>query len=156
VQPIQRFNVPELSDIPLYFKIQTESQDVEGKLAAWKNAYDMGTKLAAADMYEMIGARVPEPDEEVLDISQQSNGLEGLLGGGGGGGGQPQEQHAGMAQDVHVNDPKTRDGGTSSEISDIKPTSTDIDKVAQRRYSRKKTIRGVRMDGLGVEKHRPH
>jgi hypothetical protein len=115
VEPLKNLNFPSYADVPLRFKILTEAQDVEGRLAAWKNAFDMGLKLAPNDVYELVGASIPEPGEEVLDANAQQDqgGLGGLFGGGGFPGNEP----------APVNDPESRDGATGTEVADLETTS---------------------------------
>ena len=67
VDRIKDFNFPELSEIPVRFKIETEVADVEAKLAAWKIAFEMGAKLREKDVMELIGAATPEPGDTVLE-----------------------------------------------------------------------------------------
>jgi phage gp29-like protein len=70
VQPLLHYNWPQHPDLPIRFIIETESPDVEGKLRAWKQAYDMGLKLKAQDVAELIGAAVARPGEETLQDPQ--------------------------------------------------------------------------------------
>jgi len=70
LQPLQAYNWPELSELPIRFVIETETADVESKLSAWEKAYHMGLKLRATDVAEMIGASIAQPDEETLQDPQ--------------------------------------------------------------------------------------
>ncbi len=67
VDRIKGYNFPEMLDVPCRFRIETEVADVESKLAAWKNAFEMGAKLREKDVMELIGAAMPEPGDAVLD-----------------------------------------------------------------------------------------
>lgn len=66
VQPLLRFNFPAQADVPLHFKLNTESPDVEGKLGAWQKAYQMGCRLKESQVMDLIGAQAPEDDETPL------------------------------------------------------------------------------------------
>jgi hypothetical protein len=70
VRPLQTYNFPELADIPIRFVIETEAPDVEGKLRGWKSAYEMGLKIRAQDVADLIGAAVAKPGEETLQDPQ--------------------------------------------------------------------------------------
>ncbi|MEN6507165.1 MAG: DUF935 family protein, partial [Planctomycetaceae bacterium] len=74
VEPLKRWNFPRHADVPLYFRIDTEAADVEGKLSGWDRAFHWGLKLKAEDVYAMIGASKPEAQDETLQdptIQQQ-------------------------------------------------------------------------------------
>lgn len=77
VNPIKQFNFPTASHIPVKFRIDTEAADVESKLAAWEKAYQMGMKLKAQDVADLIGASVPDANDEVLQMPREQMG-EGL------------------------------------------------------------------------------
>ena len=66
VTPLKEFNYPQFAEIPVRFVVDTESEDMEAKLAAWKQAYDVGVKTKASDWLKMIGASKPEEDDEVI------------------------------------------------------------------------------------------
>jgi len=74
VDPLKAYNFPALMEIPIRFKIETESPDVEAKLAGARQAYDMGCKLKEADVMDLIGMSPPEGDDVVLQdaASQQA------------------------------------------------------------------------------------
>jgi len=84
VQPLLRYNWPKYAGCPIRFVIETESPDVEGKLVAWERAYNMGLKLRAADVAELIGAAIAQPDEDTLQ-NPQAAGQPGAPGPGGNG-----------------------------------------------------------------------
>mgnify|MGYP001038354823 CR=1 FL=1 len=77
VEPLLERNYPHLSDIPVRFVIDTESEDLESKLKAWKDAYEVGLKTKASDWYRLIGASKPEQDDEVIQnpVTQQQDRL---------------------------------------------------------------------------------
>lgn len=71
LEPMIRFNFPWAVNIPFSFKIDTESENAKEKLEAWKSAFDMGLKVKAQEVYDLIGATKPAPGDEVLDKSSQ-------------------------------------------------------------------------------------
>ncbi|MBM4089560.1 MAG: DUF935 family protein, partial [Planctomycetes bacterium] len=64
--PLQRFNFPDSLHHNLLFRLDTEADDMEAKLAAFQMAWQMGARLPALDVMNLIGARIPDDDEEVL------------------------------------------------------------------------------------------
>ena len=77
VEPLKARNYPHLQDIPVRFVIDTESEDMQQKLEAWKAAYDCGLKTKAADWYRIIGAAKPEEDDEIIEnpVNKQQDRL---------------------------------------------------------------------------------
>ncbi len=70
VQPLLTFNFPQHADIPLRFKIETESPDVEGRLSSMLKAFEMGLKIPAKDVAAMLGIARPEEGDDVLQNAQ--------------------------------------------------------------------------------------
>lgn len=68
---IQRPNFPDLANCHVKFKIDTESQDVEGKLQAFMQAYQMGLAIRGQDVRDAIGSAKPTAGDEVLQMQQQ-------------------------------------------------------------------------------------
>lgn len=66
LQPLKAFNAPWAHDIPLYFKIDTQSAESEKKMQAYRQAWEMGAKLKASDVMDIIGASMPTGDDIVL------------------------------------------------------------------------------------------
>lgn len=66
LEPLIRFNFPWAREIRIKFKIDTKDADSESKLQAYKTAWDMGAKLKASDVMDIIGASMPDEDDEVL------------------------------------------------------------------------------------------
>jgi len=66
IDVFKALNYPHLMDIPVRFVVDTESEDVESKLQAWKMAFDVGVKTKASDWLKMIGASKPEETDEVV------------------------------------------------------------------------------------------
>lgn len=80
LEPMIRFNFPWAVGIPFRVRIDTESENAHEKLEALEKAYNMGLKLKAQDLYDVVGATKPQPGDEILDRSsqQQAGGLGGL------------------------------------------------------------------------------
>jgi len=71
VEPLVRLNFPELAPrVQARLVIEIDSPDVEGKLAAWRQAWEMGAKLREKDVMELIGAAVPGEEDRVLENPQ--------------------------------------------------------------------------------------
>lgn len=66
VRRIKDWNWPSARGIDIRFKIDTEDEDIEGKLAAYAEAYQMGLRIKAKEMYDLIGATIPQDGDEVL------------------------------------------------------------------------------------------
>lgn len=87
--PLKAFNFPKYADVPVRFKIDTQAADVESKLKAYEAAFNMGLKIPAQEVMDLIGSGTPDEGEEVLQnpaFAQQglpgSGGLNGAPGGG--------------------------------------------------------------------------
>lgn len=82
IRRIKDWNWPSARGIDIRFKIDTESPDIESKLEAWAKAYEMGCKLRARDVMDLVGASMPDEDDEILQdpafaqqqTEQQMNG----------------------------------------------------------------------------------
>ncbi len=83
VDRLKAYNFPDFVDMPVRFIIETESPDVETKLTAWKQAFEMGVRLRAKDVMDLIGAAQPEDDDEVLSQQQQQQPMGAMPGGDG-------------------------------------------------------------------------
>jgi phage gp29-like protein len=66
VKPIKDWNWPSAKDVDIRFKIDTESPDIEEKLAAYAQAYEMGCALKEQEVMDLIGATMPDDDDLVL------------------------------------------------------------------------------------------
>jgi hypothetical protein len=77
VAPLLELNYPQYRDIPVRFVVDTESEDMEAKLNAWKSAYEVGLKTKASDWYKLIGASKPEQDDETVEnpVTKQQDRL---------------------------------------------------------------------------------
>jgi len=84
----------EFANLNVLFVVETEANDVKEKMSAWKESYEMGLKLRARDVYELIGAAVPTATDEVLqdpqhkqmDMMEAQGGMNPLAGAAGAGG----------------------------------------------------------------------
>lgn len=85
VEPLKRWNFAGAANTLVRFIVDTESQDSEREMLAFKSAWEMGAKLKTADVMAAIGASIPGPDDEVLQSPQftQVPGA-GMFGEGGG------------------------------------------------------------------------
>jgi len=63
---IKEYNFPWARNIHVRLKIDTKAADSDEKMQAMKAAWDMGLKLKASDVADLIGASMPGPDDEVL------------------------------------------------------------------------------------------
>ena len=66
---LQQANFPKMWRMQPKFRIDTESPDVKGKMAAYKQAYEMGLGIKASEVYDTIGASRPDMDDEVLSLA---------------------------------------------------------------------------------------
>ena len=89
VKPLIEFNFPKFANVPIRFAIETESPDVQGKLEAWRQAYEMGCRLRESDVMDLIGAMMPEADENALENPQHTQAKQQAAMGAMGMGGQP-------------------------------------------------------------------
>lgn len=71
IKPIIRYNFPEWVQYDFQFRIDTESEDAEGKLNACKAGYEMGLEIKAQDIYDLVGLSAPGPNDKVLKLPQQ-------------------------------------------------------------------------------------
>jgi len=60
------WNFPGASHIWIKFKVDTEAADTEKRLGAVKAAWDMGAKVKATDVMDLIGFSAPTEADEVL------------------------------------------------------------------------------------------
>ncbi len=70
IDVLVKHNFPQYRNNKVKFVIETEAPDVEAKLAAWRQAFDMGLKLKANDVYELIAAEEPAEGEDALENPQ--------------------------------------------------------------------------------------
>jgi len=66
LRPIQNWNFPKARNIYMRFVIDTESDNPKEKLEAMKSAWDMGMRLKASDVADMVGVSMPTDGDEQL------------------------------------------------------------------------------------------
>lgn len=66
LEVLQFSNFPASIGTLLQFKINTEADDIQGKMAAYKQAWDMGARLKASEIYDVLGSAIPGPGDETL------------------------------------------------------------------------------------------
>ena len=137
LRPMQGWNFPKSRHIRLKFKIDTEDDDMEAKLEAYSKAYSMGLGLRAKDVYDLIGAAMPGPTDEVL--SNKQGGMPGMPGIGGMEGGNPSAGEPGgdtpRNGDGSSNDPNAgRDHSTenshTTDAGSLAPDAADAQQVS--------------------------
>jgi len=92
VRPIQLYNFPESRSCRIKFKIDTEEPDVQQRLQALEQAWNMGLKLKASDVAALVGASSPDDDDDMLqnpafaqaELGTVDQGAQGLFGPNGG------------------------------------------------------------------------
>ncbi len=60
--------------------LETEESDTDKKLEAWAALLDRGLSFKKSDLYELVGASPPNPDDDVLQVSQQQSAPAGVPG----------------------------------------------------------------------------
>lgn len=70
VRKVQLANFRGSEHIHLKLRIDTESPNIEQRMAAMKQAWDMGTRIKAQEVYDTIGAAMPDADDETLQNPQ--------------------------------------------------------------------------------------
>jgi hypothetical protein len=82
LRPIQTWNFPATRNIYMKFVIDTESDNAKEKLDAMKSGWDMGLRIKASDVYDVIGASMPVDGEDQLFNPQVVQALKQSGGGG--------------------------------------------------------------------------
>ena len=76
LRPLQRYNFPRFGEVPIYFKIDTETEDVAAKIQAIQAAYEMKVPLKMDSVYDCLGEPRPEKTDEVL-LQKDPNPMQG-------------------------------------------------------------------------------
>lgn len=71
LQPLLAYNFPKFAHVEINFRKHLTEPDAEQQLNALKMAYEMGLRLDAQTLRDLIGAAKPEADAEVLDKMAQ-------------------------------------------------------------------------------------
>lgn len=66
LRPVQLWNFPGSEGHYLKFIIENEPPDVERRLQAAKQAWDMGARISAKDVADLTGVSIPNTDEDVV------------------------------------------------------------------------------------------
>lgn len=66
LRPLQLWNFPKSQNIYMRFVIDTESDNAKEKLDAAKSAWDMGMRLKASDVADIVGFSLPTDEDEQL------------------------------------------------------------------------------------------
>lgn len=66
IQVLKEENFPWARGIHIRLILNTERPETQEKLAAYNEAWNMGLKVRAEDLYALIGARRPDDEDEVL------------------------------------------------------------------------------------------
>lgn len=102
LRPLQIWNFPKSRHIRLEFKLITEETEVEQKLSAYHQAWQMGARIREEDVLDAISASVPGENDVVLQNPQiQQAQMMQQMGMGGMGGPEP-EQAAGRPAQASV------------------------------------------------------
>lgn len=84
VRHLQLWNFPDTASTYLKFVIDTEAPNVEAKMKAFKDAWDMGLTLKASDVADVIGSSIPTDQEKQLFNPQIVGGIMQMQQGSGG------------------------------------------------------------------------
>lgn len=76
LRPIQIWNFPRSQNIYMRFVIDTESDNPSEKLEAAKSAWDMGMRIKASDIADMVGVSLPTDDDLQIYNPQVVNAIE--------------------------------------------------------------------------------
>lgn len=66
LRPLHLWNFPGYDHLHFKFSIDTESDNVEARLQAYRQAWDMGMGIKTDDIASAIGVSVPQPDENFV------------------------------------------------------------------------------------------
>ncbi|MBX3422224.1 MAG: DUF935 family protein [Pirellulaceae bacterium] len=76
LRPIQLWNFPRSANCYMRFKIDTESEDADKKMQGFKSAWDMGMRIKASDVADVIGISMATGDEDQLFNPQVATAIE--------------------------------------------------------------------------------
>lgn len=81
LRPLQNWNFPGYDRIYLKFTIDTESDNVQERLQAYRQAWDMGMGIKMDDIANAIGVSVPQVDEAFVCNPQLYAAIQQMAGG---------------------------------------------------------------------------
>jgi hypothetical protein len=67
VRRIKDWNFPSARGIDVRFTIETDEANIEEKLEAWVRAWEIGCRLKERDVMDLVGAAMPNDEDEVLE-----------------------------------------------------------------------------------------
>lgn len=108
LHPLRNFNFPKFRQVNFRFVINTEANVPAEKLQAILQAWQMGAKLKASDLFEIIGLSMPIADDETLFNPQIVGAIEQMAQ-------QRAQQAAGMVPGMPGGDPMQGDGGDPNQ-----------------------------------------
>lgn len=97
VRHVQLWNFPGSEHVRINFRIDTESDDAKEKMAALKQAYDMGAKIKLEDLAAAAGFGIPTDQDQVVFNPQLVAGMA-----------QYQQQQSGLLLPSATMNPYTR------------------------------------------------
>ncbi|MGV3485958.1 MAG: phage portal protein family protein [Planctomycetaceae bacterium] len=74
VRTLQIANFPKTWRMQPKFRIDTESPNIQAKMQSYSEAYKMGLRIKASEVYDTIGASMPDANDEVLQMAQAMAG----------------------------------------------------------------------------------
>lgn len=77
VDVLKLFNFPSASNIHIRFSLKTQEDDVEQKLNALKNGWEMFARIPEESVFKCLGIGAPEPGDRVLPFPGQQPQQEG-------------------------------------------------------------------------------
>lgn len=117
INPLKNFNFPWARDIRVKFKINTEKNESEKKLAAYRQAWEMGCRLKTTDVMDTIGLSMPDDDDEVLQNPAMQQQMQPQPGMGGAVSGTPGAE--GEEQQLDENGQPIEEGSTEDLFGPI-------------------------------------
>lgn len=76
VYPLKYYNFPNCDHFNVKFRVDTEHADVQSRLQSMFQAWSMGLKIRAQDVYDVIGLQPPNPEDDVLENPELTHQLE--------------------------------------------------------------------------------
>lgn len=77
LRTLQLSNFPRSWRYQPKFRIDTESPNIQLKMEAYKNAFEMGLRIKSSEVYDTIGASMPDAGDDILSNAGQAIGAAG-------------------------------------------------------------------------------
>ena len=74
LRSLQLANFPKSWKMQPKFRIDTESPNIEAKMSSYKTAFEMGLKIKSSEVYDTIGASMPDMGDDILSSAGQAIG----------------------------------------------------------------------------------